>query len=366
MNHSFIQDTQEIIRNTIQSKGLIRITGSGTKDWFGAELKGDPLSTKGYQGIINYQPDELVITVKSGTSLKEVELALEEKNQQFAFEPPYFGESATIGGMVCSGLAGPGRVSAGSLRDFVLGAKIMDGQGQIMNFGGTVMKNVAGYDVSRLMPASLGTLALLLDVSIKVLPKPAATATLTAQINQAEAIHLMNLLASQPWPLSASAWQGEQMGQLHIRLNGAKAAVASAIHHFGNQYGMKPLNQTEAEQYWKDLKEQQLPWFKNSAETPLWRFAVAPTSKPLSLSGETLIEWHGGQRWWKGSIEPSTAKRIAQTAQGHASLFRASDKTSAMLSSLKDHPLTRPLVSIQDQLSKAFDPHGVFATGRLA
>lgn len=366
MSQALLKGFEDQIKEAVQSKQVLRITGSGSKDWLGGPLKGSLLSTKDYQGVVSYQPDELVITVKAGTSLAEVEAILAEKNQQFAFEPPHFGKDATIGGMVCAGLAGPGRVSVGNLRDFVLGAKIMDGQGQIMNFGGTVMKNVAGYDVSRLMPASLGTLALLLDVSIKVLPKPAATATLTAQINQAEAIHLMNLLASQPWPLSASAWQGEQMGQLHIRLNGAKAAVASAIHHFGNQYGMKPLDQTEAEQYWKDLKEQQLPWFKNSAETPLWRFAVAPTSKPLSLSGETLIEWHGGQRWWKGSIEPSTAKQIAQTAQGHASLFRASDKTSAMLSSLKDHPLTRPLVSIQDQLSKAFDPHGVFATGRLA
>jgi glycolate oxidase FAD binding subunit len=366
MSQALLKDFEDQIKEAAESKQVLRITGSGSKDWLGGTLKGSPLSTKDYQGVVSYQPDELVITVKAGTSLAEVEAILAEKNQQFAFEPPHFGKDATIGGMVCAGLAGPGRVSVGNLRDFVLGAKIMDGQGQVMNFGGTVMKNVAGYDVSRLMPGSLGTLALLLDVSIKVLPKPAATATLTSAINQKDAIHLMNLLASQPWPLSASSWQGEEMGQLHIRLNGAKAAVASAIQHFGSQYGMKPLDQNEADQHWKNLKEQQLAWFNNSPETPLWRFAVAPTSKPLPLSGETLIEWHGGQRWWKGQIDSSKAKQIALSADGHASIFRASDKNLAMLSSLKDHPLTSPLASIQDQLSKAFDPHGVFATGRLA
>ena len=366
MSQALLKGFEDQIREAAQAKQVLRITGSGSKDWLGGNLKGSPLTTKAFQGVVSYQPDELVITVKAGTPLAEVEAILAEKNQQFAFEPPHFGKDATIGGMVCAGLAGPGRVSVGNLRDFVLGAKIMDGQGQIMNFGGTVMKNVAGYDVSRLMPGSLGTLALLLDVSIKVLPRPAATATLSAEIDQADAIHLMNLLASQPWPLSASAWQGEQTGQLHIRLNGAKAAVASAIQHFGSQYGMKPLDPVEAEQYWKNLKEQQLNWFKESGDTPLWRFAVAPTSKPLTLPGETFIEWHGGQRWWKGQIDSTQAKQVAQNAHGHASIFRASNKNLEMLSSLKDHPLTSPLALIQDQLSKAFDPHGVFATGRLA
>lgn len=368
MTQSFIQDTQEAIHEAIQSKDLLRITGSGTKDWFGAELKGNPLSTKNYQGIINYQPDELVITVKSGTSIKEIELALEEKNQQFAFEPPHFGDNATIGGMVCSGLAGPGRVSAGSLRDFVLGAKIMDGQGQVMNFGGTVMKNVAGYDVSRLMPGSLGTLALLLDVSIKVLPKPIATATLQLEIEQQKAIHTMNLLASQPWPINASCWQGEQNGMLHIRLSGAKAAVESATNSFKKNLGMKLLDPDEAKKFWDSLREHQSDWFKSSNHQalPLWRFAVAPTSNPINLPGSTLIEWHGGQRWWQGHLDAAAAKAIAAKAHGHASIFRSSERDLAMLSSLNDNPLTKALVPVQERLKKAFDPHGIFATGRLA
>jgi glycolate oxidase FAD binding subunit len=242
----------------------------------------------------------------------------------------------------------------------------MDGQAQIMNFGGTVMKNVAGYDVSRLMPGSLGTLALLLDVSIKVLPKPAAGATVTTEITQAEAIQLMNLLASQPLPLSASCWQGDGSGMLHLRLNGAKAAVESAIQKFGHKYGMKVIDEEQATIFWWELKEQKNTWFNDSVEAPLWRFAVAPTSSPLDLPGTTLLEWHGGQRWWKGQIDAESAKKIAFKANGHASIFRAHNKNQAMLSSLKDNPLTSPLASVQDRLVKAFDPNGVFATGRLA
>jgi glycolate oxidase FAD binding subunit len=230
------------------------------------------------------------------------------------------------------------------------------------------MKNVAGYDVSRLMPGSLGTLALLLDVSIKVLPKAVATATLQLEIEQEKAIHMMNLLASQPWPINASCWQGEQNGILHIRLSGAKAAVESATSSFKKNLGMQLLDPEEAKIFWASLREQQSDWFQsaNTNASPLWRFAVAPTSKPLNLAGSTLIEWHGGQRWWQGKLDATTAKAIAAEADGHASIFRSSLKDISMLSSLNDNPLTKALVPVQDRLQKAFDPHGIFATGRLA
>ena len=365
MTQQVLDQFRDQILNATQSKSLIRITGSGSKDWFGANLKGNTLSTKVYSGILSYQPDELVITVKAGTPLKEVEQALAEKNQQFSFEPPHFGENATIGGMVCAGLAGPGRVSAGGLRDFVLGAKIMDGQGQILSFGGTVMKNVAGYDVSRLLPGSLGTLALLLDVSIKVLPKTAAHATLSTQLTQAEAITLSNTLASQPWPINASAWVGEEMGTFYLRVSGAKAAVSSAIESFSKNYGMVLLEEKNADVFWTSLREQNMEWFSHNPDQPLWRFALPSTCKPLNLPGSTLIEWHGGQRWWKGDISIQEAKSLAQSLGGHAGIHRFSKKTDEMLSSLKDNPLTAGLIPAQERLRKAFDPHGVFATGRL-
>jgi len=364
MSLSTIKDFQERILQASKQKEILRITGSGSKDWYGNHLKGEPLSTKAYSGILNYQPDELVITVKAGTPLQEVEAALAEKGQQFAFEPPHFG-SATIGGMVASGLAGPGRVSVGGLRDFVLGAKIMDGQGQAMDFGGTVMKNVAGYDVARLMPSSMGTLGLLLEVSIKVLPRTAASATVKAEMEQSAAIQLMNLLASQPWPLNASAWVD---GVLYLRLSGAKAAVQSAISSFAKNHHMQTIDEAEASHFWLSLREQTHPWFQAESDHALWRLALPSTTDALKSSGDTLIEWHGGQRWVKGFESPAEIKELKSLAQslgGHASVFRSKNKTEAMLSSLKDHPLTAPLATVEERLRKTFDPQGVFATGRL-
>ena len=364
MTQTSLNYLKDQILQAATEKNVLRITGSGSKDWYGNNLKGSPLVTKNYQGIISYQPDELVITVRSGTSVKEVEETLAKNNQQFAFEPPYF-KDATIGGMVCSGLAGPGRAAVGGLRDFVLGANIMDGQGQVMNFGGTVMKNVAGYDVSRLLPGSLGTFALLLDVSIKVLPKPAASATLQVNIPQANAIALINQLASQPWPINASCWIGEIIGTLYIRLNGAKAAVQTAITAFNKQYGMQLISNDEADHFWVSIRDQQHPWFEKNLEKPLWRLALNPTTSPLQLAGETLIEWHGGQRWYRGDISSQEIKSIARLNGGHASVFKASNKTVDMLSSLKENPLTAALAPIEERLRKSFDPQGVFATGRL-
>jgi glycolate oxidase FAD binding subunit len=365
MSSPILKKFQDQIIQAGQSKELLRITGSGSKDWYGNALKGQTLSTKEYAGILNYQPDELVITVKSGTPLKEVEAALAEKGQQFAFEPPHFGPNATIGGMIGAGLAGPGRVSVGGLRDFVLGTKIMDGQGQMMDFGGTVMKNVAGYDVSRLMPGSLGTLALLLDVSIKVLPVAAATATVRVQIEQSKAIHLMNLLASQPWPLNASAWVGENLGTLHLRLSGAKAAVQSAISSFSKTYGMQLMAEDEARAFWTSLREQTHSWFNRTQAENLWRMALPSTAETLLIVGETLIEWHGGQRWYKSKQAAKEMKALAQALGGHASAFRSENKNETLLSSVKDNPLTAALAPVEDRLRKTFDPQGVFATGRL-
>lgn len=364
MTQVAINHFRDQILQASKEKNILRITGSGSKDWYGNNLKGTPLPTKEYQGIINYQPDELVITVKSGTSVQEIENALAKNNQQFAFDPPHF-EGATIGGMVCSGLAGPGRATVGGLRDFVLGANIMDGRGEIMNFGGTVIKNVAGYDVSRLLPGSLGTLALLLDVSIKVLPKPAASATLQVNMQQGDAIALINQLASQPWPINASCWIGETMGTLYLRLNGAKAAVQTAITSFKNNFNMQLMADETAHDFWVSIRDQQHPWFTKNSSQPLWRLAVAPTSQALPLTGETVIEWHGGQRWLRNDISSEAIKAIARSHGGHASVFKSATKTSDMFSSLKEHPLTAALAPIEERLRKSFDPAGVFATERL-
>lgn len=362
-----IEHFREVIDQARKNKGKVIIQGGNTKSWYGDTPSGEVLSTKNYSGVIDYQPEELVITVRSGTTLSEVEKILAQKNQMFAFEPPHFGSNATIGGMVASGLAGPGRAQAGNLRDFVLGADVMDGTGQILSFGGKVMKNVAGYDVSRLIPGSLGTLALLLNVSIKVLPKPAASKTLCFDIDQSTAIQQMNQWASQPLPVSASAWVGEAAhGKLFIRLAGANAAVKTATEKLKQEMPATELNDDEAKKLWVSLREQEHDFFKLTPDQQLWRFAVNPMSVPIDLPGPTCIEWLGGQRWVKNSMDMAQAKAIATKHGGHATLFRG-DKEEGIsaFTSLLDNPLTKPLAAVQARLRSAFDPDGVFLTGRM-
>ena len=364
---SALDEFREKIVFAREQHQTINIQGGQTKHWYGDTPTGIALSTLSYQGIIDYQPEELVITVRAGTPLSEVIAALEEKNQMFAFEPPHFGTQTTIGGMVAAGLAGPGRAQAGNLRDFVLGADIMDGTGQVLSFGGKVMKNVAGYDVSRLIPGSMGTLALLLNVSIKVLPKPVASQTLMFELSQTSAITQMNTWASQPLPISASTWIGDVgNGQLFIRLSGAQAAVDAAVIKMNHEISAHRLNEQDAENLWQGLREQTNDFFKLKEKESLWRFSVNPVSGPINLPGQTCLEWLGGQRWYKGNISSSQAKSIAIKHQGHATLFRGEKVAGqSVFTTLEDNPLTAPLAIVQQRLRQAFDPDGVFQTSRM-
>lgn len=367
MSKEIIEQFAQQIRQAGKEKSKINICGGLSKSWYGDTPIGDTLSTIEHRGIIDYQPEELVITVRAGTPLAEVENALAEKNQMFAFEPPHFGSTTTIGGMIASGLAGPGRAQAGNLRDFVLGADIMDGEGRVLSFGGKVMKNVAGYDVSRLLPGSMGTLALLLNASIKVLPLPAASQTIRFELSQASALAQMNQWASQPLPLSASAWIGDVGdGQLTIRLAGAGAAVEAAIKKMNSDLAGVLLDPNEAKEFWRSLKEQSNPFFNLEPQQNLWRFAVDPMSSPLSLPGPICVEWLGGQRWYKGELSIEQAKQIAAKHGGHATLFRGSKVAGqSVFTKLSDNPLTAPLEVVQNRLRTAFDPHGIFQTGRM-
>jgi glycolate oxidase FAD binding subunit len=364
--HAAISQFQEQIQSAITNQSTINITGGNTKHWYGDIAHGITLNTSSYQGILDYQAEELVITVCAGTPLKEVESTLAKKNQYFAFDPPHFGPGATIGGMIAAGLAGPGRGQYGGLRDYVLGIKIMDGRGEILSFGGKVMKNVAGYDVSRLLPGSLGTIALLLEVSIKVLPRPSKTQTLQFHIPQAQAIVQMNTWASQPLPLSASAWIGNSSeGQLWMRLSGANAAVEAAIIKMNQPVSGHIVPEDEAATFWESIKEQQHSFFTGS-DDPLWRFAIEPLSAPLPLENPTLIEWYAGQRWVKGPLLESQAQQMAQQYGGHATLFRGEKlKNTSVFTPLSFNPLTAPLEIIQQRIRQTFDPHGIFNTGRM-
>lgn len=357
----------------------LSIKGGGTKSWYGNHNIFAKLDTRAYSGILEYQPEELVITACAGTPLKEIEAALAEKNQVLAFEPPHFGDAATFGGAIAAGLAGPGRISAGNLRDFVLGARIMDGRGRDLSFGGQVIKNVAGYDVSRLMPGSLGTLALLLEASVKVLPKPAATATLRCHISQAHAHQLLNEWAGQPLPLSASCWIGaansEDHGELTIRLSGAIAAVHAAILLMSASINAKELDPAVAEGFWRNLREQKLNAFSNlGINETLYRLALPAACGPIRLpnmSNDIVLEWHGQQRWWKGSSDDHTftaVKAMANANGGHASRFRQGeniDPAKERFTKLSEQAHSQALEAVQARLRAAFDPAGVFATNRL-
>lgn len=369
---------REQILNAVQNKTVLSIEGGGTKSWYGNPNNFSKLDTRTYSGILEYQPEELVITACAGTPLKEIEVALKEKNQVLAFEPPHFGENATFGGAIAAGLSGPGRITVGNFRDFVLGARILDGKGQDLSFGGKVMKNVAGYDVSRLLPGSLGTLALLLEASVKVLPKPAASVTLRCQISQEKALKALNEWAGQPLPLSASCWIGSSKGgdgELTIRLAGAAAAVQAAVPLISSLVMAVEVNKEIAENFWGNLREQKLSAFNNlGADHTLYRLALPAASGPVTINGaadEVILEWHGQQRWVQAPGDEATftaIKAIANSHGGHVTRFRQGanvDPSYQRFTLLSEQAHSKALEAVQERLRSSFDPAGIFATKRL-
>jgi glycolate oxidase FAD binding subunit len=369
---------QEQILAAVKNKTPLSIEGGGTKSWYGNANSYAKLDTRTYSGILEYQPEELVITACAGTPLKEIEAALVNKNQMLAFEPPHFGESATFGGAIAAGLAGPGRISAGNLRDFVLGVRILDGKGQDLSFGGKVMKNVAGYDVSRLLPGSMGTLSLLLEASVKVLPRPAATTSLRCNITQARALQLVNEWAGQPLPLSASCWIGSSTGgdgELTIRLAGAAAAVKAAIPLMSAAVNSIELDPSTAQTFWNHLREQELPVFTNlKAEDTLYRLALPAACGSLKLNNirdDIVLEWHGQQRWVKAPGDDLTftsIKALASAHGGHATRFKQGanvDRSNQRFTLLSEQAHSVALEAVQQRLRASFDPAGIFATARL-
>ena len=343
----------ESIRAAAASKTPLRLRGGGTKDFYGQSLEGEVLDTRGYSGVVAYEPSELVITARCGTALAEIEAAMRERGQMFAFEPPHFARSgqATFGGMVAAGLSGPRRQAAGALRDFVLGVKIMSSRGEALSFGGQVMKNVAGYDVSRVMAGSLGTLGLILEASLKVLPLPIAEATLRLELPEDRAIEMLNKWGGKPLPISASAWTG---GELGVRLSGAGAAVKAAREEIGGEL----VDAVQGERFWAGIREHTASFFGNDA--PLWRISVPSAASPLKLQGEQMIEWGGALRWFCSHADARTIREAARHAGGHATLFRGGDKFAGAF-----QPLSPALMKIHRELKREFDPHGIFNRGRM-
>ena len=347
-----LEQLREKVIAATMNKTPLRIRGGDTKDWYGQALQGDILDTRGYAGIVAYDPTELVIVARSGTPLAEIEAALDVRNQMLAFEPPHFGAGSTIGGVVAAGLSGPRRQAVGAVRDFVLGATLMDGKGDVLKFGGQVMKNVAGYDVSRLLAGSFGMLGLILDVSLKVLPKPFYEKTLRFEVSQKEAIERLNTWGGQPLPISASAWHG---GVLIVRLSGAEAAIRAAVQKMGGE------EETQAAAFWRQLRNQDNEFFAaTTGPMSLWRLSVPSVTPPLALEGEQLVEWGGAQRWLCTGADAAAIRAAVEKAGGHATLFRGGDKSVGVF-----HPLAPAVAAIHRNLKNAFDPFGIFNPGRM-
>ena len=348
MDGDFITGLCERVRDAAAKNTALRIRAGGTKDFYGEALEGEPLDMSAYSGIVAYEPKELVLTVRAGTRLDEVEGALEAERQMLPFEPPHFGGYATIGGAVAAGLSGPRRPYTGAVRDFVLGTRIVNGKGEDLSFGGRVIKNVAGYDVSRLMAGALGTLGVITEISFKVLPRPAAEMTLGFEMDELNANMAVNQWAGQPLPLSATAWQE---GRLRVRLSGAASAVTAAKAKMGGE-------EIADDGYWSGLREHRLPFF--ASEGPLWRLSVAQTAEPVATRFPQLVEWGGGLRWIAGDIDTLEIRSTAERLGGHATLFRGEDKSAGVF-----HPLKPAILKIHRRLKEAFDPAGIFNPGRM-
>jgi len=348
-HETFLHELTECVRAAGRERQPLRLKGAGTKDFYGESLAGEPLDLRPYRGIVDYAPSELVITARCGTPLSEIEAALAAHGQFLAFEPPAFGGDPTLGGVIATGLSGPRRPYAGAARDFVLGAKLMNGEGELLSFGGQVMKNVAGFDVSRLLCGSLGILGIITEISLKVLPLPRTEETLRLNLPAAEAIDAFSRWAALPLPISAAAWWE---GCAWVRLSGAAPAVRAARERLGGER----VAESSAHNWWHGLRDCQPPHFSKAV---LWRLSVPPAAPPLDLPGEPLIDWGGAVRWYADVPEDVQVRPIASAAGGTALCWRGSACEGRF------HPLPPAVAGLHRRLKQRFDPKGIFNPGRL-
>ena len=347
------QQLQEKIQQASLEQTPLQIAGNGSKSFYGNPSPGEVLSLSEHSGIVEYEPNELVITVRAGTPLAEIKNRLATHGQMLAFEPPSFGDNATIGGTIACGVSGPRRISAGSARDFVLGCKVLTGKGEIIQFGGQVIKNVAGYDVSRLMVGAMGTLGILLEISLKVLPLPEQEITIAMGAKTNEAIDIMNARAGQALPLTGACYDGEAV---LLRFS----STEKGIKHATNMVAGDELQQ--GEKFWQELNEQQHFFFEE--EVPLWRLSLAPATLHLGIPGNWLFDWGGGLRWLKTDAQPADVRDAAAAEGGHATLFRHHEMWREQQEISVFHPLPAGLMNIHQKLKAAFDPNRILNRDR--
>jgi glycolate oxidase FAD binding subunit len=338
----------ERIRDAAAQAAPLVVRGGGSKDFLGRHTAGAPLDVSGLRGIMHYEPTELVITAGAGTPLADIEAVLAERGQMLGFEPPHYGPTATLGGTIACGLSGPARPFRGAARDYVLGTKLINGRGEIMHFGGEVMKNVAGYDVSRLMCGAYGTLGVLLEISLKVVPRPAAELCLSLECDSDDAHDRMTQWQRTALPLSGLCYDGDR---LHLRLSGADRAVEAAHRNVGGE------PEPQGAGFWQRLREQRSAFF--SGDGDLWRVSLPSTVHGLPVDGKQWIDWGGALRWLKTDAPAATLFAAAAAAGGHAMRYRGSDRNAVF------QPLSAGLAALHRRLKQSFDPHGLFNAGRL-
>lgn len=344
----------EQVQQARQEQTPLNIIGRNSKSFYGRQARGAPFNIANHTGVVEYQPQELVLTARAGTPLSEIDAVLAEQGQMLSFEPPSFTGDASIGGTLACNQSGPARPFAGSVRDMVLGLRLINGRGEYLRFGGQVMKNVAGYDVSRLQAGAMGCLGVITEVSLKVMPRPAQTATVICKLESAsEAIELMNRLQGRPVPLSGACWL---QGRLYLRLAGAESAVMAASNKLITEHDASELEQQD--EFWTDLKNHRLKFFEG--DSPLWRLSVATTLSMSCNSEQCLIDWGGAQRWLRGVYDREQLSVNIPDAKGEVHLFRHGDRETEVF-----HPLPVPLQQLHTRLKAAFDPQGLFNPGRL-
>ncbi len=337
------------IENAIETKTAVHITAGNSKSFYGNSCDAKPLDVSQHRGIIDYEPSELFITARCGTPLKEIESVLREQQQMLQFEPPHFGENSTIGGTVACGLSGPRRPYNGSVRDSVLGAHIVNGLGDYLRFGGQVMKNVAGYDVARLMSGALGTLGIIMQVSLKVIPMPAAEKTLCFECSRTEALQKMNRWTQMDVPITATYFE---QNMLYVRV----AGIESTLHSLKQTLGGEEL--VDDNDIWTEVREQQRAFFNDPA--PLWRISIPEDTNHAALFDNCVIEWNGGLRWVKSNTSDNEIFSVAGAAGGHATLFRAEHKKTNCF-----QPLPPSLAKLHTDIKRAFDPHNFLNPGKM-
>lgn len=349
MADALVQQFADTIRAAADAKRPLQIRGGGSKAFYGNTTSGDDLNVTAWRGIVSYEPTELVITARAGTPLVDIEAAMREKGQMLGFEPPHFAGGATIGGCIAAGLSGPRRAYAGSVRDFVLGVRMLDGRGTDLHFGGQVMKNVAGYDVSRLVTGSLGTLGVILEVSLKALPLPPAELTLCREQSRTEAIALMNAWAGQPLPVTGTCHVEKR---LYVRLAGAASAVKAAAKKIGGE------EVTNAAEFWRNVRDHHDVFF--SGDAPVWRLSLSSTAPEPDVPGPQLVEWGGALRWLKSDADALSIRKAAHKAGGHATLFRRGNVNAGAF-----HPLPETMMQLHRRVKQAMDPAGILNPGRM-